>query len=293
MALRKAVFPAAGQGTRFLPVTKSSPKEMLPLVDKPLIQHCVEEAVDSGIEDIIIVTGRGKHSIEDHFDISFELEELLRRKDKKSELDEVRAVSEMADFFYVRQNMPLGLGHAVLRAKDLVNNEEFAVILGDDIIDSRVPVVKQLMEARERFGPGIYLAVERVDPMHVSRYGIVNPRTQEGIVSEVVDMVEKPDMESAPSNLAIIGRYILPPQIFHALSLTAPGSGGEIQLTDAMKGLIGEVKVYAVEFEGTRYDAGNKVGFMKANIAYALKRKEMREELLSFFQDLSDKEYKT
>ncbi len=291
MKIRKAVFPAAGHGTRFLPVTKACPKEMLPLVDKPLIQQCVEEAVDSGIEDIIIVTGRGKHTIEDHFDISFELEELLKNRGKSVELAEIRAVSDMAEFFYVRQNMPLGLGHAVLKAKDLINREDFAVILGDDVIDSPLPVTRQLIDAREIHGPGIYLAVERVDPRDVSRYGVVEPVPLGDNVFEVLDMVEKPAREEAPSNLAIIGRYILPPEIFSVLSKTDPGKGGEIQLTDAMKSMIGSTKVFAVEFSGKRYDGGNKIGFLKANISYALKREEIREELLEFIRGIKEEHF--
>ncbi|NIO17134.1 MAG: UTP--glucose-1-phosphate uridylyltransferase GalU [Deltaproteobacteria bacterium] len=293
MVVKKAVFPAAGLGTRFLPATKSSPKEMLPLVDKPLIQQCVEEVVASGITGIIIVTGRGKHAIEDHFDISFELEELLKEKKRKDELEEIRKISEMADFFYVRQNLPLGLGHAVLRARDLVGGEDFAVVLGDDIIDAEVPATAQLIEAYEKFGTGIYVAVERVDPEKVSRYGIINPGKKRGNVIEVRDMVEKPQRSAAPSNLAIIGRYILPFAIFDALSNTRPGSGGEIQLTDAMKRMIGETGVYAVEFKGKRYDAGQKTGFLKANIAFALQREDMRKELRRYMRDLVKKKFKT
>ncbi len=293
MVVKKAVFPAAGLGTRFLPATKSAPKEMLPLVDKPLIQQCVEEVVDSGITGIIIVTGRGKQAIEDHFDISFELEELLRKKKRKDELGEIRKVSDMADFFYVRQNLPLGLGHAVLRARDLVGGEDFAVVLGDDIIDAKVPVTAQLIEAYEKFGTGIYVAVERVDPEKVSRYGIIKPGKKRGNVIEVLDMVEKPQRSAAPSNLAIIGRYILPFAIFDVLSKTRPGSGGEIQLTDAMRRMIGETGVYAVEFRGKRYDAGNKIGFLKANIAFALKREDMEKELRRYMRDLVKKNFKT
>jgi UTP--glucose-1-phosphate uridylyltransferase len=292
MGVKKAVFPAAGQGTRFLPATKSSPKEMLPLVDKPLIQHCVEEAVKSGIRGIIIVTGRGKHAIEDHFDISFELEEFLRKKKKKEELKEIREISEMAKYYYVRQNMPLGLGHAVLQARDLVGGEDFAVILGDDIIDSKVPVTAQMIEARRKHGPGVYVAVERVDPKEVSRYGIISPGPERGKVVEVLDMIEKPEASRAPSNLAIIGRYILPYGIFEALSKTKAGSGGEIQLTDALRSMIGKTGVYAFLFEGKRYDAGNKVGFLEANIAYALKRPDMKKEVRRYIRKIVEQNFR-
>ncbi len=291
MAIRKAVFPAAGHGTRFLPATKASPKEMLPLVDKPLIQHCVEEVVEAGIKDIIIVTGRGKHSIEDHFDVSYELQELLKSKNKTGELEEMRKIVEMAEYFYVRQNMPLGLGHAVLKSRALVNSEDFVVVLGDDIIDSKKPVTAQLIEAYEKFGRGIYLAVERVDPAEVDKYGIIEAEPVEGNVYRVLDMVEKPSPPEAPSNLAIIGRYILPPEIFPVLEETKPGKGGEIQLTDAMKSMIGKMSVYAVEFEGTRYDAGNRLGFLKANIIYALKRDDLKEGLVEFLKELVERNF--
>ncbi|RMG57504.1 MAG: UTP--glucose-1-phosphate uridylyltransferase [Deltaproteobacteria bacterium] len=291
MSIRKAVFPAAGHGTRFLPATKAQPKEMLPLVDKPLIQHCVEEVVSSGVRDILIVTGRGKHSIEDHFDVSYELQELLRSRGKLEELKKMKKIVDMAKYFYVRQNMPLGLGHAVLQAKNFVGDEDFVVVLGDDIIDSEKPVTAQLIEAYQVRGRGIYLAVERVDPKEVDKYGIVSVKNQDGKVYEVEDMVEKPSPEEAPSNLAIIGRYILPPEIFPALEETPPGKGGEIQLTDAMKKLLGKVPVYAVEFEGTRYDSGNKLGFLKANVVFALKREDLREGLVDFLRQLAEREF--
>lgn len=292
MGVKKAVFPAAGQGTRFLPVTKVSPKEMLPLVDKPLIQHCVEEAVASGITGIIIVTGRGKQAIEDHFDISFELEALLKKRKLKEDLKAIRKISELADFFYVRQKMPLGLGHAVLQARELVGGEDFVVILGDDIIDAKVPATAQLMEAYEKHGPGVYVAVERVDPKEVSRYGIISPGKKKGNVTEVLDMVEKPQVSRAPSNLAIIGRYILPYEIFGQLEKTRPGSGGEIQLTDAMRSMIGKTGVFAVEFSGTRYDAGNRIGFLEANIAFALKRDDMKKEMRRMIRKIQKKGFR-
>ncbi|MBM2828476.1 MAG: UTP--glucose-1-phosphate uridylyltransferase [Actinobacteria bacterium] len=257
--IRKAVFPAAGFGTRFLPVTKASPKEMLPLVDKPLIQHGVEEARASGIRDMIIVTGRGKNAIEDHFDVSFELEAMLAKKGDRKLHSLVRSISDMGDFFYVRQNLPLGLGHAVLRTMDMVGEEPFAVILSDDVIDSKVPVLRQM-------------------------YGIIEGRKIGKGVYEIVDMVEKPKPEKAPSDLAIIGRYILPPSIFPALQAIKPGAGGELQLTDAIRALLSEERVLGYEFEGVRYDAGTKLGFLMANISFALKDPEIGPLLREFLR---------
>lgn len=282
MKIRKAVFPAAGFGTRFLPATKASPKEMLPLVDKPLIQHGVEEARASGIRDMIIVTGRGKNAIEDHFDVAFELEETLRKKGNAAQLAVVQRVTDMADFFYVRQNMPLGLGHAVLRAKDIIGEEPFAVILADDVIDSKVPVLRQMIEIRSRFGADAVLAIQRVPKEQVSRYGIIRGKPLAPGVHEVLDMVEKPKPAKAPSDLAVIGRYILPASIFPVLERTGAGSGGEIQLTDAIKSLLAEERVIAYEFEGIRYDAGDKLGFLMANIAFALKDREVGPGLRAF-----------
>ncbi len=273
--IRKAVFPAAGFGTRFLPATKASPKEMLPLVDKPLIQHGVEEARAAGVRDMIIVTGRGKNAIEDHFDVSFELESTLRKKGDGKLHDLIRSISDMADFFYVRQNLPLGLGHAVLRAKDLVGEEPFAVVLADDVIDSKVPVLRQMSDVYERFSAGAVLAIQRVPKDQVSRYGIIKGRKLAERVYEVEDMVEKPKPAAAPSDLAIIGRYILPPTIFPALQATRPGAGGEIQLTDAIRSLLNKERIVGYEFEGVRYDAGTKLGFLEANIAFALKDPEL------------------
>src|SRR5512146_206650 len=282
--IRKAVFPAAGFGTRFLPATKASPKEMLPLVDKPLIQHGVEEAKASGIKDMIIVTGRGKNAIEDHFDVSFELEAALRKKGDGELYKLVRSISDMADFFYVRQNLPLGLGHAVLRAMDLVGEEPFAVILADDVIDSKVPVLRQMIDVYEKHSAGVVVAIQEVPMEHVSRYGIIEGRKIAEGVYEVVDMVEKPKPEKAPSDLAIIGRYILPPSIFPALQAIKPGAGGELQLTDALRALLSRERVIGVEFEGVRYDAGTKLGFLMANIAFALKDPEIGPGLRAFLR---------
>ena len=282
--IRKAVFPAAGFGTRFLPATKASPKEMLPLVDMPLIQHGVEEAKAAGIQDMIIVTGRGKNVIEDHFDVAFELETLLEKKGNNALLEVVRKVNDGADFFYVRQNLPLGLGHAVLRSVDMVGNESFAVVLSDDVIDSRVPVLKQMMDACGKYKATVALAIQRVPDEAVSKYGIIEGKEIGPGVYEVSDMVEKPPLGKAPSNLAIIGRYILPPSIFPALTATRPGAGGEIQLTDAIRSLIGKEFVIGYEFEGTRYDAGTKLGFQMANIAFAMKDPELASGLRAFLQ---------
>lgn len=282
MKIRKAVFPAAGFGTRFLPATKASPKEMLPLVDKPLIQHGVEEARASGIRDMIIVTGRGKNAIEDHFDVAFELEETLRKKGSDGLLSIVQGVTDMADFFYVRQNMPLGLGHAVLRAKDIVGEEPFAVVLADDVIDSKAPVLGQMMDVRERYGADAVLAIQRVPKEQVSRYGIIRGKELAPGIHAVLDMVEKPDPARAPSDLAVIGRYLLPPSIFPILEDTGAGTGGEIQLTDGIRSLLGAARVIACEFEGTRYDAGDKLGFLMANITFALRDPEIGPGLRAF-----------
>jgi len=282
--IRKAVFPAAGFGTRFLPATKASPKEMLPLVDMPLIQHGVEEARATGIRDMIIVTGRGKNAIEDHFDVAFELEALLEKKGETALLDLVRKVNSGVDFFYVRQNFPLGLGHAVLRSMDLVGEESFAVVLSDDVIDSRVPVLKQMLDACGKYQASVVLAIQKVPEEAVSKYGIIAGKEIGPGAYEVSDMVEKPLPGKAPSNLAIIGRYILPPAIFPALAATRPGIGGEIQLTDAIRSLIGKRRVIGYEFEGTRYDAGTKLGFQMANIAFAMKDPELASGLRAFFQ---------
>jgi UTP--glucose-1-phosphate uridylyltransferase len=284
--IRKAVFPAAGLGTRFLPATKASPKEMLPLVDKPLIQYGVEEAIASGIEQVILVTGRGKTAIEDHFDVSKELEMLLEEKGKKQLLREVREISSMVDFAYVRQKEALGLGHAILCARHLVGDEPFAVCLGDDIIDSRVPAMRQLIDVYRRYHASV-LAVVRVPRTQISAYGVIDPeRMGEERLYRVRDLVEKPTVERAPSELAVIGRYVLTPAVFGRLAETRPGKGGEIQLTDGLHALLADEPIYAVEVEGDRYDAGDKLGFLKATVSFALKRPELREEFRKFLKGL-------
>jgi UTP--glucose-1-phosphate uridylyltransferase len=284
-AIRKAVFPAAGLGTRFLPATKAQPKEMLPIVDKPIIQYGVEEAVAAGIDQIIVVTGRDKRAIVDHFDISFELEHYLKDRGKTRELQLVRKISDLVDITYIHQKEPLGLGHAVLMAKDVVGNEPFAVFLADDIIRSHTPAIKQMMDV---FGPrqASVLALQRVEPDQVSRYGIVKVGKSDGRIHEVVDMVEKPDAEKAPSNLAILGRYILKPTIFGILETTHEGVGGEIQLTDAIRTLAQQEQVLGLEFEGTYHDVGTVSGFLKTSIAFALERPGLRDELLSYLESL-------
>ncbi len=277
--VRKAVFPAAGLGTRFLPATKAQPKEMLPLVDKPLIQYGVEEAMHSGIQNIIIVTGRGKSSIEDHFDVSFELEQLLESKNKTEMLSMVRAISDMIDVSYVRQKEALGLGHAVLRAKELVGHEPFAVVLSDDIISSATPCIRQLLDVYEFYGASV-LALMEVPKDQISAYGVVDAELvsdngRENRLYRIRNMVEKPKPEDAPSNLAIIGRYILTPEIFRCIESIEPGSGGEIQLTDALKYMLRNRPIYGLKFEGTRYDAGDKLGFLRATVEFALNRHDL------------------
>ena len=283
--IRKAVFPAAGLGTRFLPATKASPKEMLPLVDKPLIQYGVEEAVDSGIEEVVIITGRGKRAIEDHFDVSFELEHELREKKKLKLLEEVERISEMVAFSYIRQKKALGLGHAVLCAEPAVNGEPFAVILSDDIIDSRVPATRQMIKVYEKYRNPV-IAICEVPMESVSSYGVIDAEEVEEGIYRIKDLVEKPPVEKAPSNLAIIGRYILTPDIFDALKKTKPGKGGEIQLTDALKALMEERPIYAYKFKGTRYDAGDKLGFLKATVEFALKDRNLGAEFREYVKGL-------
>ncbi|MDW7648097.1 MAG: UTP--glucose-1-phosphate uridylyltransferase GalU [Nitrospiraceae bacterium] len=268
--VRKAVIPAAGLGTRFLPATKASPKEMLPLVDKPLIQYAVEEAVASGIEDIIIITGRGKRAIEDHFDRSVELEENLKSSGKAQLLSQMRHISTLANFCYVRQPEALGLGHAVLCAQRLIGNEPFAVILGDEVIDAPVPGLAQLIHAYKK-RQGAILGVQEVPDHEVNRYGIVSPRTIAAGIHRVEGLIEKPSPDKAPSNLAVIGRYVLPPEIFSILRKTTPGKHGEIQLTDALRELAKQSPMFALEIQGQRYDAGDKLGFLIATVEFALK----------------------
>jgi UTP--glucose-1-phosphate uridylyltransferase len=283
--ISKAVFPAAGLGTRFLPATKASPKEMLPLVDKPLIQYVVEEAVASGIQEIVLVTGRGKRAIEDHFDVAFELEEDLKAKGKHKLLSEVQRIANLVTFCYIRQKKALGLGHAVLTAKRVVGDEPFAVLLGDDIIDSTEPALSQMMTVFQRY-PATILAIQKVPKSQTQHYGIIDGKRIEDGIYLVKDMVEKPSPSEAPSNLAIIGRYILTPGIFAALESTRPGKGGEIQLTDGLKLLMDKQPIYAFEFKGARHDAGDKLGFLKATVEFGLKNEEFGPEFRNYLQKL-------
>ena len=277
MKIRKAVIPAAGLGTRFLPATKAQPKEMLPIVDKPTIQYIVEEAIGAGIESILIITGRGKKTIEDHFDKSYELEAELAHKGKSSLLNIVEDISNLVDVYYVRQKQALGLGHAIGCARAFVGNEPFAVILGDDIVVSEKPAIGQLMDVYAEHGTSV-LGVQRVPMSEVDKYGIVHPAgdTNGGRLHEVADMVEKPPVDEAPSDLAIMGRYIITPEIFDILDKQPPGKGGEIQLTDALKTLGQAQGMYAYEFDGKRYDVGNKLGFLKATVEFALDRDDLQ-----------------
>ena len=283
MKVKKAVFPVAGLGTRFLPATKSSPKEMLPLIDKPLVQYVVEEAVASGIEQILFVTGRGKHNIEDHFDISVELEAHLHDKGKGKELSRVREIAEMVDIFYVRQRQALGLGHAILCAKDFVGSEPFAVLLGDDIIDSDRPCLAQLLDVFTQYH-GSVLALEKVPMQNISSYGCVAAKQLSQRVFHITNMVEKPKADEAPSDMAIIGRYILTSKIFDILQNQEPGKGGEIQLTDALFKLSKDEKIFGCLFEGDRHDCGDKLGFLKATVDMALKRKEFSVEFEAYLR---------
>ena len=283
--IRKAVFPAAGLGTRFLPATKSSPKEMLPLVDKPLIQYAVEEAVASGIESILIITGRDKSAIENHFDISFELEHLLKERGKDAMFDEVRAVSDIAQISYTRQKQALGLGHAIYQAKDFVGNEPFAALLADDIIDSEKPALRQMIEVFEKYNAPV-IATMQVEGEAISRFGVIDADEVSPGVYKIKDMVEKPAFADAPSDLAIIGRYIFTPDIFEAIEQTPPGSGGEIQITDAMRRLLQTRPFYAVKLAGTRHDAGDKLGFLKATVEFALKRADLGADFREYLKSL-------
>ncbi len=283
--IMKAVFPAAGLGTRFLPATKASPKEMLPLVDKPLIQYVVEEAVSSGIEEIVLVTGRGKRAIEDHFDVAFELEEELKAKGKHKILSEVQRIANLVTFCYIRQKKAMGLGHAVLTTKRVVGNEPFAVLLGDDIIDADVPALRQMMNIHKRY-PATILAIQKVPRSQTHQYGVIDGKKIEDGVYLVKDLVEKPAPAEAPSNLAIIGRYILTPEIFPALERTKPGKGGEIQLTDGLKQLMAKQPIYAYEFQGTRYDAGDKLGFLKATVEFGLKNSQFGTDFRDYLRKL-------
>jgi UTP--glucose-1-phosphate uridylyltransferase len=284
--IRKAVFPAAGLGTRFLPATKAQPKEMLPLVDKPLIQYVIEEAVAAGLTNIIIVTGRGKNAIEDHFDTSYELEKLLEARGKSDLLEQVRAISNIT-VSYVRQGETLGLGHAVLVAKDLVGDEPFAVLLGDDIIDSRVPCMKQMVDVFDRKGDPV-IAVYQVPRSEIDAYGVIDgvPDAEDPRVYRIRDLVEKPRAEEAPSDLAIIGRYILTPDIFEALERTPRDRGGEIQLTNGIRALKDRRPLYGYRFEGVRHDAGNKLGFLKATVELALQREDLGRPFREYLKSL-------
>ena len=283
--VRKAVFPAAGLGTRFLPATKAQPKEMLPLVDKPIIQYGVEEAVDSGIDNIIIVTGRGKNAIEDHFDVSVELETFLESRRKTDQLALIRKISNLINVAYVRQGEPMGLGHAVLVTRELVGNEPFAVVLADDVIDATPPGLRQMIDLFHKVG-GPVLAVERVPPEQASLYGIVDIKQKEDGYYEVRDLVEKPAMKDAPSNLAIIGRYILTPDIFGELAATAADRTGEIQLTDGLRRLLKKRPVYAYEVKGVRHDTGNKLGYLKAVVYFALKRPDLAGPFAEYLRNI-------
>lgn len=287
--VRKAVIPAAGLGTRFLPVTKATPKEMLPIVDKPTIQYIVEEALASGIEEILIITGRSKRAIEDHFDRSIELELNLEASGKTAELEMVKEISSIL-IHYTRQKEPRGLGHAILCAKQFVGNEPFAVLLGDDVVDAQVPALKQLINVYDKTGASV-LGVQEVPLEKVSSYGIVTSQpTDELRTFTVSDMVEKPAVEDAPSRLAVLGRYVITPEVFDILEQTSPGRGNEIQLTDALKVLAKEQAMYAYNFEGRRYDVGDKQGFLEATVEMALKRPELRDKFLAYLKDIVAKE---
>ena len=287
--IHRAVFPAAGLGTRFLPATKAQPKEMLVLVDKPIIQYSVEEAVAAGLENLVIITGRGKYALEDHFDVSFELERILEDRGKTDLLSAVRAVSDMVQIAYVRQKEALGLGHAILVARDLVQSEPFAVLLSDDIIDADEPCIGQMMDVYERHH-GSVVAIMEVPNEDVSRYGIVDGiplAGEDGRVFRVRNMIEKPRVEDSPSNLAIIGRYILTPGILEVLAKTERGAGGEIQLTDGLRNLLEREPVFAYKFRGKRYDAGEKLGFLKTTVEFALKNEELGPAFRSYLKSLN------
>jgi UTP--glucose-1-phosphate uridylyltransferase len=290
-SVRKAVFPAAGLGTRFLPATKAQPKEMLPLVDKPIIQYGVEEAVAAGIDNIILVTGRGKNAIEDHFDVSVELETFLDARGKREQLEEVRKISNLINFAYVRQGEPLGLGHAVLVTRELVGDNPFAVILADDVIDAEPPAIRQLIDTFERVG-GPVLAVERVPRDEISSYGVIAPAEDLGNgVYRVQDLVEKPPAAEAPSDLAIIGRYILTPDIFPALERTKSDRTGEIQLTNGLRDLVRTRPIYACEVRGVRHDTGNKLGYLKAVVYFALRRPDLASKFAAYLTSLDIKKF--
>ena len=285
MKVRKAIIPAAGLGTRFLPATKAQPKEMLPIVDKPTIQYIIEEAVEAGIQDIIVVTGRNKRSIEDHFDRSIELELELEKSGKQQMLDMVKGISEMANIHYIRQKEPRGLGHAILAAQHFIGDEPFAVLLGDDVVVSRKPCLGQMLDVFHEYQTSI-LGVQTVPHEVVNKYGIIAGKQVDDRVYKVQDMVEKPSLEEAPSNVAVLGRYIITPEIFPFLETQDAGKGGEIQLTDALKRLAKEQAMYAYDFKGHRYDVGSKTGFLQANIEFALRNDELKEEMKEYLEQL-------
>lgn len=287
MQVHKAIIPAAGLGTRFLPATKAQPKEMLPIVDKPTLQYIIEEAVNSGIEEILIITGRNKKSIEDHFDKSVELELELESKGKLDLLEEVRRISDMVNIHYIRQKEPKGLGHAIYCAKSFIGNEPFAVLLGDDIVYSEKPCLKQMIEVYEEYKTTV-LGVQEVPESDVDKYGIIEGKHIEGRVYKVQGLVEKPPVGEAPSNIAILGRYIINPAIFDILQHTSPGKGGEIQLTDALKELSSREAMYAYIFEGRRYDVGDKLGFLEATVEFALRREDLREKFLEYLNSITN-----
>ncbi len=284
--IRKAVFPAAGLGTRFLPATKASPKEMLPLVDKPLIQYGVEEVVASGIESILIITGRDKAAIEDHFDISFELEHVLKERGRQEAFEQVRAISEIANISYIRQKQALGLGHALYQAKDFVGDEPFAVILPDDIMEAETPALKQLIEVYEKYNAPV-MATMRIEGEAISRFGVIDAIEVESNVFKIRDVVEKPKFEDAPSDMAVIGRYIFTPELFDAIEQTKPGAGGEIQVADAIRILLEKNRpYYAVKLDGVRHDAGDKLGFLIATVEFALKREDLGADFREYLKSL-------
>lgn len=287
MKVKKAVIPAAGLGTRFLPATKAQPKEMLPIVDKPTIQHIIEEAVASGIEEILIITGRNKRAIEDHFDKSVELEQQLKDTGKKDMLEMVEDISNMAEIYYIRQKEPKGLGHAINCARTFVGDEPFAVMLGDDVVYGDKPCLKQLIECYNEYKTTI-LGVQQVAREDVYKYGIVEGKHIENNVYKVKDLIEKPDVDEAPSNIAILGRYIITPKIFEILSTIEPGKGGEIQLTDALKKLSLQEAIYAYDFEGRRYDVGDKLGFLEATIEFALRKDEIKNDFEKYILGIAE-----
>lgn len=283
--ITKAVIPAAGLGTRFLPATKAVPKEMVPIVDKPTLQYIVEEAVASGIEDILIITGRTKRAVEDHFDKSYELETELEKSGKTAYLEEIQKISNLANIHYVRQKEAKGLGHAILCAKIFAENEPFAVLLGDDVVDSQVPCLKQMIEQYEKYGASI-LGVQTVPQSETSKYGIIKGEKIGDRIYKVEDMVEKPKAEEAPSNVAVLGRYIVEPEIFSYLQNTKPGAGGEIQFTDALKALAEKGDVYAYDFVGRRYDVGSKIGYLEATVDFALKRDDLKDDFEKYLRSI-------